>query len=943
MAEITAKDQVTLGVARLTSMWSDKPNVVGLLTSFLESIQGIEEVYADILTSLNLDSAVGVQLDTLGLIVGQPRGGRGDGAYREAIKLRIAINNSDGTEPVVTPLVLALTGAEKAEVSESFPASVTYVLSGDDVDVSADIITDINKIFAATVSLNISTSLTGVDFRTIDRDDTNGSDPLGLSQGFNYFEDPTPGGYFQDYQELTFAEITVNEQGSGVWYAFLINRNLVEFTTVALNTSATALSLAALINGVEGVTAVTDNANKITVTGDRFTLYKVTENCTMNPSWISDHGGIMIDYNTRSFSEGNTSTGISLEDGLASDLTSDIRWWIQAAGAGGVTDVWDSTITLAVSTFGTSPRWGYATSESSGEFGSITGEISTTGAELLEVTVAPSEGNVLVRIRTDDPEAINDDYFQTVSLEGLPTWNNGDSVVDVGDYAVTFNSYQHSFIISDPGSGWVGGEEIGETRTVSIETKNSTASSKSGYIATYTTNETDYAPSGSAKTADYESFTVGAFLAEEINSNTAQVEFKVLDGTLAEDWMTSVITDEFGTLTNTDLVKYDKYMASAEIPTGWTSWVFETSHNGSMNGWVNTAQIYATIDYTGEVVTSFEEEVANFSPLTYWQMDDANTLTDSTGLNNGTFGAGVTDGQDNLILNSTSGGSVDFDGGLTSVGTAAIYPHIGAANQDFTVSTLVRFTNSNNDPYQTLFGHEQGTSGFRLSNQGVEPVVTMSNNSGTVRIPSRPALTTTTGAPQFVRDIAVKTSSTTSFSFTVECSVDSNAHYIVVNTGSSEPTAAQIQAGLDSNNATPVKAANGVITANSEVTISALTLGADTTYDVWVALADSGDANSNTVYGFSASTGTVHTLRTELITVTRDTSQNLLSLYRNGDLVESITVPGSDDYSIFSGNTLLGTNIGADTWEFVGSMDDTTVYDIALSSNQVHSLYSWIN
>jgi hypothetical protein len=59
----------------------------------------LENALWDIIIKRYLDFAADAQLDTLGKIVGEPRNGLGDPAYRVRIRVRILINRSFGTTP----------------------------------------------------------------------------------------------------------------------------------------------------------------------------------------------------------------------------------------------------------------------------------------------------------------------------------------------------------------------------------------------------------------------------------------------------------------------------------------------------------------------------------------------------------------------------------------------------------------------------------------------------------------------------------------------------------------------------------------------------------------------------------------------------------------------------------------------------------------------------
>lgn len=127
MTEIVFVDQVTQGLERLITQWKDKPNVVGLLTSYLENVQEVQDTYQQLNDERGLETAIGAQLDVLGIIIGESRVGRNDTDYRVALKTRIAINTSDGTEPKITEALKILTGVSNFSVRDSYPAAIRVV------------------------------------------------------------------------------------------------------------------------------------------------------------------------------------------------------------------------------------------------------------------------------------------------------------------------------------------------------------------------------------------------------------------------------------------------------------------------------------------------------------------------------------------------------------------------------------------------------------------------------------------------------------------------------------------------------------------------------------------------------------------------------------------------------------------------------------------------
>jgi hypothetical protein len=82
--------------ALLTDMFRGKPVIEGLLDSFTGQVQELEVAVFDVILLRLLPNAALAQLDTLGALVGEPREGRSDTDYREAIKLRIRVNRAQG-------------------------------------------------------------------------------------------------------------------------------------------------------------------------------------------------------------------------------------------------------------------------------------------------------------------------------------------------------------------------------------------------------------------------------------------------------------------------------------------------------------------------------------------------------------------------------------------------------------------------------------------------------------------------------------------------------------------------------------------------------------------------------------------------------------------------------------------------------------------------------
>ena len=111
---------------RLPEKIKNKTNLNTLLNALQDPIQDIENALFEVFTERYLDLAEGVQLDTLGEVVGEPRNGLSDADYVKHLNARIAVNKSRGVIEdllIVAPLIEDTTGA-KFIIEQQFPAGV---------------------------------------------------------------------------------------------------------------------------------------------------------------------------------------------------------------------------------------------------------------------------------------------------------------------------------------------------------------------------------------------------------------------------------------------------------------------------------------------------------------------------------------------------------------------------------------------------------------------------------------------------------------------------------------------------------------------------------------------------------------------------------------------------------------------------------------------------
>lgn len=81
---------------RLVQQYKESPNFNNLLKSLILPVQEIEGQVDDVYRLRSIVSAAGIQLDSIGGIVGELRVGRSDQVYRNAIINRISINTAGG-------------------------------------------------------------------------------------------------------------------------------------------------------------------------------------------------------------------------------------------------------------------------------------------------------------------------------------------------------------------------------------------------------------------------------------------------------------------------------------------------------------------------------------------------------------------------------------------------------------------------------------------------------------------------------------------------------------------------------------------------------------------------------------------------------------------------------------------------------------------------------
>lgn len=127
---IETRDYTQFALSRLLIQYKDSVNLQELLTSIAEQLVSPQTDIIDIVNNFNIDDAAGELLDFVGKIVGSRRRSRDDSEFRDAIKLRILFNTSNGTPDRILEALATATNASKVRIWEHYPLSCTYYTNG---------------------------------------------------------------------------------------------------------------------------------------------------------------------------------------------------------------------------------------------------------------------------------------------------------------------------------------------------------------------------------------------------------------------------------------------------------------------------------------------------------------------------------------------------------------------------------------------------------------------------------------------------------------------------------------------------------------------------------------------------------------------------------------------------------------------------------------------
>lgn len=170
-----------------------------LLAILLRPVQRLENAMIEMLTLRSVDAAVGVQLDVLGKLVGQGRGGLVDDDYRRYIRARIATNRSTGKREELIRIARLIVNDPAAKVYIARQGTATVFIRIDGVacptSVEVALISFLGEAAALGVRVIVQTGQVAPSLRF----KFSGGTPAGL--GFDNTIAPGSGGKLDDVRE----------------------------------------------------------------------------------------------------------------------------------------------------------------------------------------------------------------------------------------------------------------------------------------------------------------------------------------------------------------------------------------------------------------------------------------------------------------------------------------------------------------------------------------------------------------------------------------------------------------------------------------------------------------------------------------------------------------------------------------------------------------------
>jgi hypothetical protein len=123
-------NHLALALARVIEQYKESPRLLSVLSTFVAQVQELENALIDLVDDTWINTAVGAQLDELGLLLNVTRGGFSDTVYRTRLNAAIVRHTSSGRAEQVISAFKLLAQADQVIVEEVFPGTVRLTAIG---------------------------------------------------------------------------------------------------------------------------------------------------------------------------------------------------------------------------------------------------------------------------------------------------------------------------------------------------------------------------------------------------------------------------------------------------------------------------------------------------------------------------------------------------------------------------------------------------------------------------------------------------------------------------------------------------------------------------------------------------------------------------------------------------------------------------------------------
>lgn len=130
MSMIPITTHVQEAIKRLLQQYKEKPRIEFVVSSLTEEVQNIENMLFDLLNNRSINTAIGIQLDRLGTILGIEREGLSDEDYRARLKIKVVQNVSSGEPDRLISVYAFLINATQVQFQEHYPAGCALMGRG---------------------------------------------------------------------------------------------------------------------------------------------------------------------------------------------------------------------------------------------------------------------------------------------------------------------------------------------------------------------------------------------------------------------------------------------------------------------------------------------------------------------------------------------------------------------------------------------------------------------------------------------------------------------------------------------------------------------------------------------------------------------------------------------------------------------------------------------